>query len=117
MTEFSGPAGYTCRYNQGSRPSLNIGAGVVEPMILPGIYGYSSEPIAARESKPAPVAGAFLHIPLGADKGSDCKRIVAIETAMLKLQNAKQLFVDGLITKEQLEKVVQLTYATISSAD
>ena len=86
-------------------------------MILPGIYSYNGEPIAAKESKPAPVAGVFLHIPLGSDKGTDCRKIVELETAMLKLQNAKQLFMDGLITKEQLEEVVQLTYETISSAD
>lgn len=116
-TEFSGPAGYACRYEQGSRPSLNIGAGVVEPMILPGIYGYTSEPIAAREGSPAPVAGAFLHIPLGSDKGTDCKRIIAIETAMLRLQNAKQMFIDGLITKEQLAVVIERSYAVIAADD
>jgi hypothetical protein len=80
------------------------------------VYG-ANEVIAPRLEKPSPIAGVFLHVPLGVDKGTNCKRLAQIEMAMLKLQNAKALMMDGLITKEQLEKVVQQTYATISSLD
>jgi hypothetical protein len=114
-TEFAAPSGYTCRYEQGSRPSLNVGAGVTEPPILNGISGPIV--IAPRLETPAPVGGIFLHVPLGVDKGTNCKRLAQIEMAMLKLQNAKALMMDGLITKEQLEKVVQQTYTIISSLD
>jgi hypothetical protein len=114
-TEFAAPSGYTCRYEQGSRPSLNVGAGVTEPPILSGIGGTTV--IAPRLEKPSPVAGVFLHIPLGVDRGTNCKRLAQLEMAMLKLQNAKTLMMDGLITKEQLELVVRQTYAIISSVD
>ena len=112
-TEFSAPSGFTCRYEQGSRPSLNLGVGVSEPPILNG-FGTGFAP---RVEKPSPVAGVVLHIPLGADKGTNCKKIAQLEMAMVKLQNAKALMMDGLITKEQLEQIVAQTYAIISSMD
>ena len=111
--EFSTPGGHSCRYEQGSRPSLNIGAGVSEGQILDG-YGNTEIIFGPKVSKPSPVAGITLHIPLGVDKAGSCKEIMKSEEAMLKLQYAKQMMMDGLISEEELQKVVRQTYSTIS---
>lgn len=65
-------------------------------------------------AEPSPVAGISLHIPLGVDKSGNCKEILKTENAMMKLQYAKQLMMDGLITEEQLNKVIQQTYSVLS---
>ena len=111
--EFSTPGGHSCRYEQGSRPSLNLGVGVSEGQMLDG-YGNTEIVFGPRVSTPSPVAGITLHIPLGVDKAGSCKEIMKAEEAMLKLQYAKQMMMDGLISEEELEKVVQQTYSSIS---
>ena len=111
-SEFSTPIGYTCRYEQGDRPSLNIGAGVTEPPVINGISGYE-QVIGPRVADPAPVAGIVLTIPLGVDKGTNCKQLEALEMGNLKLEYAKQMMMDGLITEDQLQAIVDQHYKRI----
>ena len=112
-SEYSTPSGFSCRFEQGERPSLSIGAGVAEPPVLNG-YGnqfYFAEP---RVEKPAPVGGVFITIPLGVDRGSDCIELMEVENIMLKLQHAKTMMMDGLITEEQLKAVVDKAYSFLN---
>ena len=63
---------------------------------------------------PAPVGGVFLTIPLGVDRGSDCIELMEVENIMLKLQHAKTMMMDGLITEEQLKAVVDKAYSFLN---
>jgi len=112
-SEYSTPSGFSCRFEQGERPSLSIGAGVAEPPVLNG-YGnqfYFSEP---RVEQPAPIGGVFVTVPLGVDRGTDCKELMEVENIMLKLQHAKTMMMDGLITEEQLKAVVDKAYSFLN---
>ena len=111
-SEFSTPVGYTCRYEQGDRPSLNIGVGITEPPVINGISGYERV-IGPRVADPAPVAGIVLTIPLGVDEGTNCKQLEALEMGNLKLEYAKQMMMDGLITEDQLQAIVDQHYKRI----
>jgi len=108
-SEFATPAGFTCRYEQGDRPSLTFGVGVTEPPVINGINGFERV-IEPRVAKPSPVAGVFLTVPLGVDKGTNCKQLEALEMSTLKLQYAKQMMLDGLITEDQLQAIVEQSY-------
>jgi hypothetical protein len=86
-----------------------MGVGIAEPPVLSGVSGFDTV-IAPRVESPAPVAGIVLSVPLGVDKGADCKNLMALELQTLKLETAKQMAMDGLITQEQLQAVIDRTY-------
>jgi hypothetical protein len=56
-----------------------------------------------------------LTIPFGGKGDSrDCAKFVEVELNSYKLERAKEMFMDGLITQEQLDAVVERTYKVIS---
>ncbi len=111
--EVRSPDGYICRFDDSERPSLSIGAGLAASPVIPG-YGNADNFSEGRIGDPQPVAGIALRIPLGAAP-SNCNKIIAVETATMKVRRAQELYDLGLITIEQFEDIGEKAYAVINS--
>ena len=109
--EFRSPEGYSCRFENSDRPSINFGVGVADPQIIPSSYGYDTT-YPARVNDPQPVGGVVVRVPFGA-KPRNCDEILKLEADKLSLQGAQELFENGLIEEEQLKKVANKVYANI----
>ena len=106
------PDGTTCRFVETERPSLTLGLGVVDPPVLPGIYGYETA-FPAEIADPQPVGGIVLRIPLGRSQ-QNCDALLKTEAAMNRLRKTQEMFENGLITEDQLKVVAGQTYAILS---
>ena len=109
--EFRSPEGYSCRFENSDRPSINFGVGVADPQIIPSSYGYDTT-YRAYANDPQPVGGVVVRIPFGT-KPKNCDEILKLEADKLSLQGAQELFENGLIEEEQLKKVADKVYANI----
>lgn len=113
--EYTNPTGFSCRFTEGARPSLQIGAGLAGTPILPGATLAGSEfqdalVLPSRLGAPEPVLGIALRIPLGTGRHSSCDRLIEMDRRKAALDIAKELFEQGLITKKQLEAVAAPLY-------
>ena len=109
VTEFSTPAGHSCRYQAADKPTLTLGAGVA-PVLRPGLsslYGYSQPDVGTE-----PVVGIALRIPFGSDP-ANCDEIIRVETSSIKLQKAMEMFELGLINEDQLNAISAQAYAAL----
>ena len=109
VTEFSTPAGHSCRYTSPDKPTLTFGAGVT-PVLRPGlssVYGFTQPDVGTE-----PVVGIAVRIPFGADS-ANCDEIIRVETSSMKLQKAMEMFELGLINEEQLNAVAAQAYASL----
>ena len=110
--ELRSPDGYTCRFTDTERPSLTVGAGVAPSPVIPG-YGIDGDYTPGRLGGPQPVVGVVLRVPLGSSP-DNCKQIIAVETAAMKVRRAQELYDLGLITLEQFKEVGDKAFAVIS---
>jgi len=112
--EFSTPEGMSCRFTDQERPSLSVGAGLAQPLVLNGINGFTEEVFApAKTTGATPMAGVVLRLPLGGTGQKNCDQIMRREEAMMRVRNAQELFDLGLIDEDQLKKVGANAYRTL----
>ena len=110
--ELRSPDGTSCHFTDQERPSLTVGAGVAAAPVIPG-YGVNDSYTAGRVGEAQPIAGVILRVPLGAAP-SNCRQILAIETATMKLRRAQELYDLGLITLAQFQDVADKAYGVIA---
>ena len=112
--EFSTPEGMSCRFTDQERPSLSVGAGLAQPLVLNGINGFNSEVFSPTKTTGAtPMAGVVLRLPLGGTGQKNCDQIMRREEAMMRVRNAQELFDLGLIEEDELKKVGANAYRTL----
>jgi hypothetical protein len=116
--EFSTPEGMSCRFTDQERPSLSIGAGIAQPLVLNGINGFSSEVFSPTKTTGAtPMAGVVLRLPLGGTGQENCDQMMRREEAMMRVRNAQELFDLGLIEQDQLELVGAKAFKILTGSD
>ena len=100
----------SCSHKRQSPPTLGIGVGAAQPLMLPGSYGHGTAlPTPSSLADTNPVGGVFFRIPLTKDNDK-CKKFLAIQTAKAKLQLARELHAAGDITAQQLSDVSSAAY-------
>lgn len=115
--EYTNPAGYNCRQQLEESPALVIGAGMPQAQqIIPGLTaGDDGQTIVipSKPLQPTPTFGAAIRIPFRLKPPARCDRLIEIDEAFIKLEKAKDLFNDGLITKPQLDAIAERAYAIL----
>jgi hypothetical protein len=80
---------------------------VTQPLIVPG-YGGSGGSVTSG----VPVVGLTFRVPLG--KGQqNCDAMREVDLRIYKLKQARAMFDDGLITKEQLDAIARKAYKSL----
>jgi hypothetical protein len=105
--------GQTCRYKEGDRPEVLVGAGMARSYVIPGVYGNETA-YPAKQGSSEPVGGVIVRLPFGGPKSDDCNALMKLEEAKLRLSQAQLMFEDGLIDEDQLKKVADATYAALN---
>jgi hypothetical protein len=104
----------SCRFTDQERPSLSVGAGIAQPLVLNGINGVAEGVFSpTRITGATPMAGVVLRLPLGGTGQENCDKIMRREEAMMRVRNAQELFDLGLIEEEQLKKVGANAFRTL----
>ncbi len=109
--EFRSPEGHSCRFENSDRPSISLGVGVADPQIIPSSYSYD-QVYPAKVHDIQPVGGVVVRIPFGKDP-DNCDEILRLEANKMSLTSAQEMFENGLIEEEQLNKVADKVYANI----
>ena len=105
--EYTNPDGVSCKFTESERASIGASIGVTQPLIVPG-YGERGGSVTSG----VPVVGLTFRVPLG--KGQqNCDAMREVDLRIYKLKQAKLLFEDGLITKEQLEAIGRNAYKAL----
>lgn len=105
--EYTNPDGSSCKFTESERASIGATVGVTQPLIVPG-YGGSGGSVTSG----VPVVGLTFRVPLG--KGQqNCDAMREVDLRMYKLKQARAMFDDGLITKEQLEAIARKAYKAL----
>ena len=116
--EYTNPAGYSCRQQLEESPALIIGAGLPQAQqVIPGITaGNDGQTIVipSKPLQPTPTFGAAVRIPFRFKPSARCDRLIEIDEAFIKLEKAKELFDNGLISKPQLEAIAAKAYAVLN---
>ena len=100
----------SCSHKRQSPPTLGIGVGAAQPLMLPGSYGHGTAlPTPSSLADTNTVGGVFFRIPLTKDSDK-CKKFLAIQTAKAKLQLARELHAAGDISDQQLSDVSSAAY-------
>lgn len=105
--EYTNPDGVSCKFAESERPFVGLTAGVTQPLIIPGYGGVGGGVTSA-----VPVVGLTFRVPLSKGQQS-CDELRKVDLAFIKLKRARELFEDGLITKQQLEAVAKTAYQAI----
>lgn len=105
--EYTNSDGVSCKFTESERASIGASIGVTQPLIVPG-YGQQGGSVTSS----VPVAGLTFRVPLG--KGQqNCDAMREIDLRIYKLKQARLLFEDGLISKEQLEAIGRKAYKAL----
>ena len=104
----------SCSHHRQSPPTLGVGVGVAQPLMLPGTFGHGTAvPTPSSVADPNTVGGVFFRIPLTKDSDR-CKEFLAIQKARAKLKLAQDLHASGLIDTAELNKVSTAAYQLLN---
>ena len=95
----------SCSHKRQSPPTLGIGVGAAQPLMLPGSYGHGTAlPTPSSLADTNPVGGVFFRIPLTKDSDK-CKDFLAVQKAKARLSLARELYQNGAITDEKMASI------------
>ena len=95
----------SCTHKRQSPPSIGIGVGAAQPLMLPGTFGHGTAvatPSSLADTNP--VGGIFVRIPLTSDRDK-CKEFLRVQRAKARLALARELHQVGEITDKQLSEI------------
>ena len=95
----------SCSHHRQSPPTLGVGVGVAQPLMLPGTFGHGTAvPTPSSVADPNTVGGVFFRIPLSGDSDR-CKEFLAVQKARARLALARDLHSAGEISAEELSAI------------
>ena len=104
----------SCSHKRQSPPTLGVGVGVAQPLLVPGTYGHgTAEPTPSEVASTQPVGGIFFRIPLTKDSDK-CEEFLTMQQAKARLQLARELHKAGEITDEQLSVISNEAYEALN---
>ena len=104
----------SCSHHRQSPPTLGVGVGVAQPLMLPGTFGHGTAvPTPSSVADANTVGGVFFRIPLTKDDDR-CKKFLALQTAKARLALARELHQAGEITDEQLSDVSKEAFEALN---
>ena len=104
----------TCSHHRQSPPTLGVGVGVAQPLMLPGTFGHGTAvPTPSSVADPNTVGGVFFRIPLSGDSDR-CKEYLAIQKARARLSLARELHEAGEITDKELSVISKEAYKVLN---
>ena len=104
----------SCSHHRQSPPTLGVGVGVAQPLMLPGTFGHGTAvPTPSSVADPNTVGGVFIRIPLTKDSDK-CKEFLALQQAKARLALARELHQAGEITDEQLAVISKEAFEALN---
>ena len=104
----------SCSHKRQSPPTLGIGVGAAQPLMLPGSYGHGTAlPTPSSLADTNTVGGVFFRVPLTKDSDK-CKEFLTLQQAKARLALARELHAAGEITDEQLAVVSKEAFEALN---
>ena len=104
----------SCSHHRQSPPTLGVGVGVAQPLMLPGTFGHGTAvPTPSSVADANTVGGVFFRIPLSGDSDR-CKEYLAIQKARARLSLARELHEAGEITDKELSVISKEAYKVLN---
>ena len=104
----------TCSHHRQSPPTLGVGVGVAQPLMLPGTFGHGTAvPTPSSVADANTVGGIFFRIPLTKDSDK-CEKFLTVQQARARLALARELHQTGEITDEQLSEISKQAFKALN---
>ena len=104
----------SCTYNKPTPPSISVGAGQVQPLMLPGSYGHGTAvPTPSSLADTNTVFGAFLTVPLTVGSSKNCDEYLLIQRSRARLKLAAELRDTGDISNADYESISNEVFKVI----
>ena len=104
----------SCSHHRQSPPTLGVGVGVAQPLMLPGTFGHGTAvPTPSSVADPNTVGGVFFRIPLTKDSDR-CEKFLTVQLARARLALARELHQAGEITDEQLSDISKQAFEALN---
>ena len=104
----------SCSHHRQSPPTLGVGVGVAQPLMLPGTFGHGTAvPTPSSVADPNTVGGIFFRIPLTKDSNK-CEKFLTVQQARARLALARELHQAGEITDEQLADISKQAFEALN---
>ena len=104
----------SCSHKRQSPPTLGIGVGAAQPLMLPGSYGHGTAlPTPSSLADTNTVGGIFFRIPLTKDSDK-CEVFLTLQQAKARLALARELHLAGEISDKQLSDISKEAYKALN---
>ena len=104
----------SCSHHRQSPPTLGVGVGVAQPLMLPGTFGHGTAvPTPSSVADANTVGGIFFRVPLTKDSDK-CKEFLTLQQAKARLALARELHAAGEITDQQLSEISKEAYKALN---
>ena len=113
---FRSPTGFVCDYKSADLPYFTVYGGTISRKAETskpnrGYYSYGGSLNGGPTDEMT--AGVALVMPLGGNSTDNCQKFIDHELSQSKLDGAKMMMVDGLITEEQFKVIVEKHYQSL----
>ena len=104
----------SCSHHRQSPPTVGVGVGVAQPLMLPGTFGHGTAVATPSSVADAnTVGGIFFRLPLTKDNDK-CKEFLTIQQARARLALARELHDAGEITDKQMADISKEAYEALN---
>ena len=96
----------SCTYNKPSPPTISLGGGQAQPLMLPGTFGHGTAvPTPSSVADTNTVFGAFVTIPLTSGSSENCDEYLLIQRSRARLKLASELRDAGDISDAEYQSI------------
>ena len=104
----------SCTYNKPTPPSLSLGGGQVQPLMLPGTFGHGTAvPTPSSVADTNTVFGAFVTVPLTGGSSKNCDEYLLIQRSKARLKLAAELRDAGDISNAEYQAISNEVFEVI----
>ena len=104
----------SCAHHKPTPPSLTLGGGQVQPLMLPGSYGHGTAvPTPSSLADTNTVFGAFVTVPLTGGSSKNCDEYLLIQRSRARLKLAAELRDAGDISNAEYQAISNEVFEVI----